>query len=74
MDNRIMDQPRVKRVYVPPKIVRVRLNPEQAVLSTCGIGATTLVQNVLQFCDSGSGLNCRKGDDGGGTSNLASTS
>ena len=31
-----------KRVYSKPKIMRVRLNPEQAVLSQCSVGSTDL--------------------------------
>lgn len=63
-----MDKPTVKRVYTPPKIMRVELNPEQAVLSPCSINTTSIRTNVLVFCDSaiiGDRFNCRKSDDGG---------
>lgn len=68
MDEQIIEQPRAKRVYVPPTLIRVRLNPEQAVLSTCSTDATTNLANVMNRCDSatiGDMINCRKSDDGG---------
>ncbi len=49
MDN--MNKPTVKRAYTPPKIVRVALNPEQAVLSVCSASASTLVDNDPVFCN-----------------------
>lgn len=40
-----------KRPYSPPRIVRVRLTHEQAVLSACSVTAVTLSTN--------NGLRCR---------------
>lgn len=32
-----------KHTYVAPEVFRVDLNPEQAILSTCSAGATSLI-------------------------------
>ncbi len=63
-----MDNLTVKRIYTPPKIIRVQLNPEQAVLGACSTAATALLNNILQFCENpniGDRINCRKSGDGG---------
>ncbi len=75
MDERIVDQPRVKRVYVSPKIVRVRLNPEQAVLSVCSITSTSILNNIMTNCENllDGDINCRKASTGG-AQDLAATS
>lgn len=63
-----------KRAYFKPKMVRVKLNPEQAVLSQCSAGATTLIDmNELSgFCKS-SGGGCRQQNKSGGSNSGASS-
>lgn len=63
-----------KRAYFKPKMVRVKLNPEQAVLSQCSAGATTLIDQDESpgFCKS-SGGGCRQQTKSGGTNSGASS-
>ena len=56
-----------KRVYSKPKIMRVRLNPEQAVLSQCSVGSTDLKDgDAGGFCEGGMMGGCRQGKAGMG--------
>ncbi len=62
-----------KRAYFKPKMVRVKLNPEQAVLSQCSAGASTLSDiDEAGFCK-GSGGGCRQQTKSGGTNSTASS-
>lgn len=43
----------MKRPYTTPEVIKVPLNPEQAVLATCSVGATTVWKNIpLGWCSS----------------------
>ena len=51
-----------KRVYSKPKIMRVRLNPEQAVLSQCSASATDFKDgDASGFCEGGRGMGMGRG-------------
>lgn len=54
-----------KRAYFKPKMVRVKLNPEQAVLSQCSGSVGTLATQVLTWCHPGD--NCRQTSKKGGS-------
>lgn len=56
-----------KRAYFKPKMVRVKLNPEQAVLSQCSVGAGTLSGQKLSYCNLGN--DCRQTSRRGGADN-----
>lgn len=49
-----------KRPYAPPKIVRVKLEHQQAVLSACSTSATSLSTSAGLKCKPSTGANCRK--------------
>ena len=53
----------VKRKYVEPKLSRVKLNPEQAVLSQCSATSTTIKDRATsgQCADAG----CKQKANGG---------
>ncbi len=42
-----------KKAYVSPRIVRVKLEPAQAVLSNCSVGITDirLAKGLASFCE-----------------------
>jgi len=70
------DKSTAKRVYTPPQIVRVHLNPEQAVLSQCSVAATSVLNNILQSCENPNildMLNCTKSGDGGAQDSAATS-
>ena len=48
-----------KRPYTAPKVVRVKLTHEQAVLSACTVTATTMSNRLDVKCKVG--VNCRRG-------------
>lgn len=48
--------------YEKPTLVRVKLNPAQAVLSICHASATTVMDGAINLCRSG---NCRKASNSG---------
>ncbi len=54
-----------KRAYSKPKIVRVQLNPEQAVLSQCSIKAGTIFRGVPTYCVPSGPAECRQYDSAG---------
>ena len=63
-----------KRPYTPPKIVRVKLEPQQAVLSACSVLATSLsTKDTALRCHPASGLNCKKHSTKGGRDNIATS-
>ena len=62
----------VKKPYAKPVILRVELNHEQAVLSTCSRGVTSLSTVTQGFCRSGSPV-CRRGPSSGGDDNTATS-
>ena len=48
-----------RKAYSKPTILRVQLNHEQAVLSQCSVGVTTLRQGGVNSCRGG-GNPCKK--------------
>lgn len=62
-----------RRDYSRPEIVRVRLNPEQAVLSQCSVAAAS-VQNAdpSGFCKGGR-MDCRLNRGRGGSDSAAAS-
>ena len=55
----------VKKPYAKPVILRVVLNPEQAVLAQCSQGVTTVrVRSTLWCRPSTAGTPCRKASSG----------
>ena len=57
-----MNHPTTKRPYVPPRIVRVRLTHEQAVLSACSVSAIAVNNNSGLRCSAV----CKKQSSGAG--------
>ena len=57
----------VKKPYTKPVILRVELNHEQAVLSACSTGVTSLSTVTQGFCRTSPA--CRKGPCSGGDDN-----
>lgn len=55
-----------KKPYEAPQIVRVQLNPEQAVLSACAVSASTLTSNLNVTCNLAK--NCKSYKDASGNS------
>jgi len=53
-----------KLAYSKPSIVRVRLTPEQAVLSPCSTGVTGLVSALNQSCNLNKGCKSYKDTSG----------
>lgn len=58
---------KTRKEYVPPRLIVVKLNPTQAVLSQCSVGATTLFKTVTTG-ECSSTPNCRQGTVGHGNS------
>ncbi len=57
-----------KRLYTTPNVVRVKLTHEQAVLSQCSVGTTSLSNLGGLWCGTvASGKNCRKSGGVGNT-------
>lgn len=48
-----MDSPTARQPYHPPRITRVMLNSEQAVLSQCSVTASVAEQNQSLNCVAG---------------------
>ncbi len=62
-----------KRPYSKPKIVAVKLNHEQAVLSQCAVDAGTLAQGIpAGYCRPGVN-GCRQKSSAGGTDSDATS-
>jgi len=54
-----------KKAYVSPQVIRVKLEPTQAVLSQCEVGAMTLSEEFSTgICNLDS--NCKQKQHGGG--------
>ena len=54
-----------KKTYVSPQVIRVKLEPTQAVLSQCEVGAVGLSNvNPSGFCDLGK--DCKQRSHSGG--------
>ena len=52
----------MRKAYVSPRLVRVKLEPSQAILSQCSVGVTDIRRNEAGGCKSG--RNCRSDEDG----------
>lgn len=61
-DNDKNQESKSKPLYEKPEIVKVKLNPSQAVLSICHASATTVMDGTIQLCKTGS---CRKSSASG---------
>ncbi len=55
-----------KKEYVSPRLVRVRLEPSQAVLSQCSVGSTNISHAKLEECRSLAEGGCKQGAFGHG--------
>lgn len=64
---------RPKRAYSKPKIERVQLNHEQAVLSQCSSLSTSMAQSNPSGWCTAAAPGCRKRSMAGGTDSLASS-
>ncbi len=55
-----------KKAYVSPQVIRVKLEPSQAVLSQCEVGAVGLSGGFVStgHCDASS--DCKQKEHGGG--------
>ena len=58
-----------KKAYVPPQVIRVKLEPTQAVLSQCEVNAIGLSQSFFPgFCDFSKDCKHRHSGNSAGTS------
>ncbi len=61
-----------RRPYEVPRLIRVRLNPTQAVLTPCSTLSSSLQRNVNTACDDpAGGHNCRRDNAGHGQDSAA---
>jgi hypothetical protein len=49
-----------KKPYRPPQVVRVELNPDQAILSACSVMTTSVRNAGSQRCNATGLLNCKR--------------
>ncbi|MDO8526866.1 MAG: hypothetical protein Q7T03_04160 [Deltaproteobacteria bacterium] len=64
-----MNQPKTKKPYEPPKLVRIKLDAEQAILGTCSTGAVNASAASTQCKGSGgTSGRCRKASSGDSSS------
>ena len=55
-----------KKAYVSPQVMRVKLEPTQAVLSHCSVGITGTLDGVVGgFCNNNVATNCKRKGHGG---------
>jgi len=52
-----------RKPYRPPQVVRVELNPDQAILSVCSVTAMTMKQGGGTSCRTPN--NCKRGNGAG---------
>ncbi len=67
-----MEKKTEKQKYESPKLYRVVLNHDQAILSGCSTASTSLSVNSASFCIN-TGTTCRKSNVSGSANSTASS-
>lgn len=62
-----------KKPYVPPKIFQVELNQEQAILTSCSVGESSISNKIApRYCNSNTAQHCRRYVSNAGTGGTTS--